>query len=98
MGEYREKFVDHAFEEPRGEEEQSVARVIAEVLHVDRVGRTDSFYDFGGTSLMAIKICARLEHELGCKAEPSWLFTSDIVADFIDKLQAERTPAAGPHD
>jgi hypothetical protein len=47
---------------------------------------------------MAIKICARIERELGCKAEPSWLFTSDIVADFIDKLQAERTPAAGPHD
>jgi hypothetical protein len=46
MGEYRKKF---AFEEPRGEEEQSVARVIAEVLDVDRVGRTDSFYDFGGT-------------------------------------------------
>jgi hypothetical protein len=89
MSESREQFVDSAFEEPDGEVEQSIARVLAEVLGIDRVGRTDSFYDFGGTSLAAIKICVRLEHEHGWRVEPAWLFISDVVADFARKVQSE---------
>jgi acyl carrier protein len=94
MSESREQFVDHAFEEPRDEVEQSVARIIAEVLDVDRAGRMDSFYDFGGTSLEAIRICARVESELGFQAQPTWLFTSDVVADFASKLRSEHALAA----
>ena len=94
MNESREKFVDTAFEEPDGDVEQSIARVIADVLGVDRVGRTDSFYDFGGTSLAAIKICVRLEHERGWLVEPSWLFITDVVADFARKVQSTSALAA----
>jgi hypothetical protein len=94
MSESREQFVDTAFEEPDGEVEQSIARVIADVLDVDRIGRTDSFYDFGGTSLAAIKICARLEHEHGWRAQPAWLFISDVLADFARKVQFESAMAA----
>ena len=89
MSESREQFVDSAFEEPDGEVERSVTRVIADVLGVDRMGRTDSFYDFGGTSLAAIKICARLEYEYGWRAQPAWLVTSDDVAEFARKVQFE---------
>jgi hypothetical protein len=94
MSESREQVVDSAFEEPDGEVEQSVARVIADVLGIDRVGRTDSFYDFGGTSLAAIKICARLEYEHGWRAQPSWLFITDVVADFARRVQFESVLAA----
>lgn len=93
MRESREQFVDSAFEEPDGEVEQSVARVIADVLGIDRIGSTDSFYDFGGTSLAAIKICARLESERGCRVPPSWFFVTDVVADFARRVQSEATPA-----
>jgi acyl carrier protein len=95
MSESREQFVDHAFEAPVGEVERSVAHIIADVLDVDQVGRMDSFYDFGGTSLEAIRICARVESELGYQAQPTWLFTSDVVADFATKLQLEHALAAG---
>jgi hypothetical protein len=98
MSESREQFVDGAFEEPHDEVEQSVARVIADVLGIDRVGRTDSFYDFGGTSLAAIKICARLEYESGWRAQPAWLFISDIVADFARKVRSESVLTAEAHD
>jgi acyl carrier protein len=87
MGDSREQFVDHSFEAPNGEVEQAVARIFAEVLDVDQVGRTDSFYDFGGTSLQAIRICARVEAELGCQIPPEWLFTSDVVEDFASKVE-----------
>jgi acyl carrier protein len=94
MSESREQFVDNAFEEPDGTVEQSIAHVIAEVLGIDRVGRKDSFYDFGGTSLAAIKICARIEHEHGWRVEPAWLFITDVVADFARKVQSESALAA----
>lgn len=95
MGESREQLVDHVFEEPDGEMELLTARVIADVLGVDRVGRTDSFFDFGGTSLAAIKICARLEQECGRRPEPAWLLSTDIVADFARRVQSESALAAG---
>ena len=98
MSESREQFVDHAFEEPHDQVEQSVARIIAEVLDMDRVGRMDSFYDFSGTSLEAIRICARVESELGYQAQPTWLFTSDVVADFASKLQSEHALAANANE
>jgi acyl carrier protein len=88
MSESREQFVDSPFAAPCGEFEQSIARILAEVLDIDKVGRTDSFYDFGGTSLVAIRICARLESEHGWQAQPAWLFTSDVVADFARLVQA----------
>ncbi|MEU4217002.1 phosphopantetheine-binding protein [Actinoplanes sp. NPDC026623] len=94
MTESREQLVDTVFAEPEGDGEQAVARVIAEVLGIDRVGRLDSFYDFGGTSLAAIKVCARLEHERGWRVDPAWLFTSDVVADFARKVQSEAALAA----
>jgi hypothetical protein len=58
----------------------------------------DSFYDFGGTSLMAIKICARLENELGWQAQPDWLFISDVVADFAHKVRTGSALADEAHD
>lgn len=98
MSESREQFVDSDFEEPDGDVEESVSRVFAEVLDIDRIGRMDSFYDFGGTSLAAIKICARLEHEFGWRAQPDWLFISDVVADFARKVRSESALAGDVHD
>jgi hypothetical protein len=98
MSESREQFVDSDFEEPCGAVEQSIAQVISDVLDIDRVGRMDSFYDFGGTSLAAIKVCARLEYEYGWQAKPDWLFSSDIVADFARKVQSGSALADDAHD
>jgi hypothetical protein len=90
VSEAREQFVEHVFEEPAGDTEAALSRILADVLGVDRMGRRDSFYDFGGTSLQAIRVCARIEAELGWAAEPVWLFTSDVLADFAAKLEAEQ--------
>ena len=85
----REQFSDDKFREPEGSLEAAIARIQAEVLEVDRIGRTDSFYDFGGTSLHAVRICARIEREVGYRAQPLWLFESDMLADFAKRLETE---------
>jgi acyl carrier protein len=93
MSELRESFVDAGFEPPEGPLETAIARILAEILDIDRVGRSDSFYDFGGTSLQAMKICARIERDLGYRALPTWLFEADLVADFASRV-ASKAPIA----
>jgi hypothetical protein len=86
--EARESFTDASFEEPQGSLEKAIADIEAEILDIDRVGRSDSFYDLGGTSLQAMRICARLERDLGVRALPVWLFDADILADFAALVAA----------
>lgn len=94
MNKNREQFVDTEFEAPRGTLETTVARIQAEVLGVDKFGRTDSFYDFGGTSLEAIRICTRIEQETGYEGLPVWLFETDILADFVARLENDGNPVS----
>jgi acyl-CoA synthetase (AMP-forming)/AMP-acid ligase II len=50
-----------AYTAPRNEMEKKIAGVWKEVLHVDRVGTHDNYFEMGGTSLDIIKINRRLE-------------------------------------
>ncbi|MFI9643386.1 phosphopantetheine-binding protein [Micromonospora sp. NPDC051925] len=95
MTETREEFVDSPYEEPATPLESSVARIAAQVLGVDRIGRCDNLYDFGATSMQAIRICARIEREADCRALPIWLFESDCLADFVGQLQGQGERARG---
>jgi hypothetical protein len=91
--ESRDDLIEAEFEPPAGALETMTAGIQATVLEVDRIGRNDSFYDFGGTSLQAIQICARIERETGYRALPIWLFENDVLADFVARLQAEGQPS-----
>ncbi len=51
---------DLAFEAPRGEVEQQMARIWAQVLDVERVGRNDNFFELGGHSLLALKLLQQM--------------------------------------
>ncbi|MGW3687065.1 amino acid adenylation domain-containing protein [Streptomyces sp. NPDC005125] len=56
----------HPFEPPVTDAEKRLATLWSEVLGMaaGRVGRHDSFFDLGGTSLSAIHLLMRLEHRL----------------------------------
>ncbi len=87
MTESRVAMSNIEYEPPADELEQQVASVIAEVLNVDQVGRRDSFYDLGGASLTAIRICARIERTLGCRIDPTTLLDHDELADFVEQIR-----------
>ncbi|HNP58323.1 MAG TPA: amino acid adenylation domain-containing protein [Gordonia sp. (in: high G+C Gram-positive bacteria)] len=53
------------FVEPATDVERTVAQVFAQVLGVERVGATDSFFDLGGNSLSATRLVARVSEALG---------------------------------
>ena len=81
--------MDSGFEQPAGWLETSVARIEAQVLQVDRIGRSDSLFDFDATSMHALQICARIEAETGYRVPPHWLFESDVLADLVSRIEAE---------
>lgn len=91
----REALLDTAYEAPDGELEVTIANVEAAVLGIDRIGRTDSFFELGGTSLHAVRICARLERTVGYRALPMWLIECDVLAAFAARVAAEGAPADG---
>ena len=76
--------------------ETSVARIEAQVLYVDRIGRSDCFFDFDATSMDALKVCAMIETEAGFRVPPHWLFESDVLADLVSRIESEAEPGPEP--
>ncbi len=87
MVESRDSLVEAAYEEPADALERTVAEIVASVLGVDRMGRRDSFYDLGGGSMQAIRICARIERETDYSAEPVLLLEHDELEDFVAQIR-----------
>ncbi len=67
-----------------------VLSIVNEVTGRAKVRPADSFYDLGGTSLDAIRICLRVGRETGVEVGPETLLDSDDLADFIAHVAAAR--------
>ncbi|MGJ7611900.1 MULTISPECIES: amino acid adenylation domain-containing protein [unclassified Variovorax] len=79
----------NAYEAPRGEAEEKLAAVWAEVLGVERVGRDDNFFELGGHSLLSTRLVARLH-----AAMPGGLTVRDVFQYPTLAAMAERMAAA----
>ncbi|WP_052310636.1 non-ribosomal peptide synthetase [Granulicella mallensis] len=80
-----EAYVRRGYEAPVGEMEETVARVFAEVLGVERVGRNDSFFELGGHSLMAMRVLSRL-HSAKLRIDVRDLFSYPVVQDLAARI------------
>jgi hypothetical protein len=78
------------YEEPRGETEILLARIWADLLNLERVGRNDNFFELGGHSLLAITMVERLR-QLGIEAEISSLFGATIAQLALATEESEIT-------
>jgi amino acid adenylation domain-containing protein len=85
-----------AFEAPAGEVEETLARIWAEVLGVDRVGRWDHFFALGGHSLLATRVVSRARTAFGVTLAVRALFeapTLEALARAVDTARAAGTQA-----
>lgn len=67
--------------------------VIAEVLEQPGLTPADAFHELGGTSLHAMRICARLRKETGQRVLPQALFESTTLGEFAELLSEVRHAA-----
>lgn len=57
--------LDTEFVEPSGSLEVSIADIWKRILRIDRVGANDSFFDLGGSSMLAVETLLAIRRELG---------------------------------
>jgi amino acid adenylation domain-containing protein/non-ribosomal peptide synthase protein (TIGR01720 family) len=89
------------FVAPRTHAEETLARIWADVLRVERIGVHDNFFSLGGDSIVSIQIVARA-NEAGLRVQPRQLFMYQTVAELAAAAEvvsapvAEQGPVVGP--
>src|SRR6185436_3615331 len=74
--------------------EEIVAGVWCEVLGIDRVSTTESFFDVGGHSLLATRVAARLRRLLGVELPLRAFFESTTVRALAARIrEMQRVPS-----
>ncbi|OMC30955.1 hypothetical protein A5740_15870 [Mycobacterium sp. GA-1841] len=89
-------FVATSFRAPQTPTEKTVAEVFTEVLGLGRAGLDDDFFALGGDSLIAIRVCARLQSALGREVPVRCLFDSPAVGELAEYLDQHQGQAARP--
>ena len=69
------------YEAPAGEIEMRLARIWADVLKLEQVGRHDDFFKLGGHSLLAVTMISRMR-QAGLQVDVRALFTTPTLAAF----------------
>ncbi|WP_246791972.1 non-ribosomal peptide synthetase [Burkholderia perseverans] len=87
-------YASRPYEAPLGDTEATLARLWAEVLGVERVGRHDHFFELGGHSLLALGLIARMR-EAGLDADVRVLFGQPTLAALAAALDAAPGAALG---
>jgi thioesterase domain-containing protein len=75
---------------PRGQTQQEIAAIWAEIFGTVRVGGDDNFFDLGGHSILLVKVQTQLRARLGRDVPVLDLFSHPTVASLADYL--DRSP------
>ena len=83
---------------PRDETEEKLCAIVAELLHLDKVGIHDNFFELGGHSLLATQFMSRLRNTFQIELPLITLFEKPTVAQLAEevakaKLQPKKTAA-----
>jgi non-ribosomal peptide synthase protein (TIGR01720 family) len=81
-------------EPPRTELERGLAKLWAELLRIETVGRHDNFFDLGGDSLTAIQMVARAAR-VGIDLSLRQLFRHQTVAELAADVEGRPTGLRG---
>jgi amino acid adenylation domain-containing protein len=77
-------------DEPRDYLEVQLIQLWEEVLGVEMVGATQSFFDLGGSSLLALPLFARINRLLRCDLPVSTLFAGATVRQMAEAIREQQ--------
>ena len=78
---------------PRGDLEQLLAGIWAEVLRAERIGAHDSFFELGGHSLLATLAVSRIGEALAIEVPLRRMFEAPTIALLAARLRQDAGPA-----
>lgn len=64
----------------------TVVSIVEGVLQTGNLDPANSFYDLGGTSFQAMRICVQIKQRLAVDISPDALFDADSIADFAAEV------------
>lgn len=79
------------YEPPQTEVEQTIAHIWQQMLHVEKVGIYDNFFDLGGHSLLLVQIHAKLREVLNTNISIVNLFEYPTINSLAKYLTQEQT-------
>ncbi len=82
----------HGKASPHSLLELQLVKIWRELLEVDRVGVTDSFFDLGGHSLLAIRLIAQIEKLTGTTIPAATLFRAPTIRQLTEILADRDQP------
>ncbi len=74
------------FVAPRNPIEAAISQIWRDILHIDRVGVHDNFFDLGGHSLLAALLAATVGKQLGRPVALATIFRAPTVAELAEIL------------
>jgi amino acid adenylation domain-containing protein len=87
--------LQEVYEAPRSEVERALANIWQEVLHLEKVGVNDNFFDLGGNSLLMVQVHHKLREVLQCDISIVEMFQNPTIkslAKYIN-LSSRQTSA-----
>ena len=78
--------LDEEYIEPITDIERKVAKIMADILEVKRVGLYNNFFDLGGHSLLINKLVMEVEKEFKCKVSFKDIFEEPTVANVSNRI------------
>jgi len=79
--------LDQAYAAPRSELEQYLSKLWCDILHLDRVGIHDKFFELGGNSIQAARCVHKLQKELGTRIPIISVFEAPTVNEYTEFLK-----------
>ena len=76
------------WEAPANDLERAVAKIFAEALRLERIGRRDNFFERGGHSLLAAKAAARVRQTFGAGLDLRMFLESPTVEAICARIEA----------
>jgi amino acid adenylation domain-containing protein len=71
---------------PRNPTEEQLVRIWADVLHIEKVGVEDNFFDLGGHSLLATQVVSRIRDALEVEVPVRIIFESPTIAELMNAI------------
>ncbi|MEU1472661.1 amino acid adenylation domain-containing protein [Streptomyces sp. NPDC005761] len=91
-------FAGRGGDRPASAREEALASLFAEVLGAAAVGPDDAFFDLGGTSLLAVRLVARVREEFGTELTIGSLFEASTPAALATRIDGAGPPAGDALD